>query len=56
MLLILPTIISLATSIKLRDIWMSKIAADGGAARIDILSWLSKMTLDVIGLAGILFQ
>ncbi|KDR80817.1 hypothetical protein GALMADRAFT_241271 [Galerina marginata CBS 339.88] len=39
-------------SIQLRDIWASEIAKDGGTDRIEVLSWLSKMTLDVIGLAG----
>ncbi|KAJ6566320.1 cytochrome P450 [Mycena capillaripes] len=33
----------------LRDIWARKI---GHSARIDVLDWLSKMTLDVIGQAG----
>ncbi|KAF8830625.1 hypothetical protein HHX47_DHR2000902 [Lentinula edodes] len=39
-------------SIELRDVWAARIAAGGGEARIDVLSSLSKMTLDVIGLAG----
>ncbi|KAI0358319.1 cytochrome P450 [Trametes cingulata] len=40
-------------SLELRDVWEGQIARDGGAfARIDVLSGLSKMTLDVIGLAG----
>ncbi|KAF8147753.1 cytochrome P450 [Mycena galopus ATCC 62051] len=36
----------------LRDIWAGQVANSDGAARVDILSWLSKTTLDVIGLAG----
>ncbi|KAJ7754371.1 cytochrome P450 [Mycena maculata] len=40
-------------SIQLRNIWASEIAsADDGAARIDVLSWTSKTTLDIIGQAG----
>ncbi|KAJ7121087.1 cytochrome P450 [Mycena epipterygia] len=40
-------------SIQLKDIWASEVASsDGGAARIDVLQWISKMTLDVIGQAG----
>ncbi|KAJ7262670.1 cytochrome P450 [Mycena haematopus] len=39
-------------SIELRDIWAGQVANANGAARIDILSWLSKATLDIIGLAG----
>lgn len=30
----------------------SEIAKNGDSAQVDILSWLSRMTLDVIGLAG----
>ena len=38
---------------QLRDIWATEVAKQGeGAVRIDALSWLSKTTLDVIGLAG----
>jgi hypothetical protein len=38
---------------KLRDIWASEIEQnDDKPTRIDVLSWLSKATLDVIGLAG----
>ncbi|KAJ6586473.1 cytochrome P450 [Mycena vulgaris] len=39
-------------SIHLRDIWAAQAAQSGGIARVDILSWLSKATLDIIGLAG----
>ncbi|KAJ8509529.1 hypothetical protein ONZ45_g8314 [Pleurotus djamor] len=39
-------------SIQLRDIWVSKANREGGSTRIESLSWLSRMTLDVIGLAG----
>ncbi|KAJ7606317.1 cytochrome P450 [Mycena rosella] len=39
-------------SAQLRDIWMRQIAEDSGSARIDVLVWLRKMTLDVIGQAG----
>ncbi|KAJ7698378.1 cytochrome P450 [Mycena rosella] len=39
-------------SIQLRDIWAAQAAQNGGVARVEILSWLSKATLDIIGLAG----
>jgi len=39
-------------AIELRDVWDSQITTEGGVARIDALSWLSRTTLDVIGLAG----
>ncbi|KAJ7144759.1 cytochrome P450 [Mycena crocata] len=39
-------------SLELRDIWAGQAAKSGGTARVDILSWLSKATLDIIGLAG----
>ncbi|KAJ3890390.1 cytochrome P450 [Lentinula edodes] len=37
---------------ELRDIWASQIQVDGNVAQVDALSWLSKMTLDVIGRTG----
>jgi len=43
-------------SMKLRDIWAAESAKQGGTGRIEVLSWLSKMTLDVIGLAGASYQ
>ncbi|KAJ7479070.1 cytochrome P450 [Mycena latifolia] len=39
-------------SIHLRDIWAANATQNGGVARVEILSWLSKATLDIIGLAG----
>ncbi|KAJ7436818.1 cytochrome P450 [Mycena latifolia] len=40
-------------SLELRNIWAGEIASTtSGAARIEALSWVSKMTLDVIGQAG----
>jgi hypothetical protein len=38
---------------QLRDIWAAESSKQGGSGRIDALSWLSKATLDVIGLAGV---
>jgi hypothetical protein len=38
---------------QLRDIWAAESSKQGGTGRIDVLSWLSKATLDVIGLAGV---
>jgi hypothetical protein len=37
---------------QLRDIWAAESVKEGGIGRVDALSWLSKLTLDVIGLAG----
>ncbi|KAJ7145531.1 cytochrome P450 [Mycena epipterygia] len=38
-------------SVQLRDVWIRQMA-NGGPTRIDVLSSLSKMTMDVIGEAG----
>ncbi|KAJ3480235.1 hypothetical protein NLI96_g8502 [Meripilus lineatus] len=47
------TSLFLEKSIQLRDIWATSLhETDDNGTRIDILSGLSKMTLDVIGLAG----
>ncbi|KAK7040252.1 hypothetical protein VNI00_009718 [Paramarasmius palmivorus] len=46
------TPIFLDKSVKLRDIWTSLIDPESGSTQVDALSWLSKMTLDVIGEAG----
>ncbi|KAJ7785145.1 cytochrome P450 [Mycena maculata] len=46
------TSIFVDTSIQLRDIWAAQVSKDGGVARIEVLHWLSKTTLDIIGLAG----
>ncbi|KAG2353762.1 cytochrome P450 [Suillus spraguei] len=46
------TDIFVSKSIKLRDIWSTMSVASEHTTRIDIMPWLSKMTLDVIGLAG----
>lgn len=37
---------------QLRDLWSHEIAKPDFKGRIDVLRWLSKMTLDVIGQAG----
>ncbi|KAJ7640602.1 cytochrome P450 [Mycena rosella] len=39
-------------SIQLRDIWAAQAAQNGGIVRVEVFSWLSKATLDIIGLAG----
>ncbi|KAJ7496540.1 cytochrome P450 [Mycena latifolia] len=39
-------------SVELRDIWAAQASNAGGTARLDAVSWLSKATLDIIGLAG----
>ncbi|KAJ7640464.1 cytochrome P450 [Mycena polygramma] len=46
------TEIFVTKSLELRDIWAGQIANAEGGARVDVLSWLSKATLDIIGLAG----
>ncbi|KAL0577364.1 hypothetical protein V5O48_004616 [Marasmius crinis-equi] len=55
------TSIFVEKSMELRDAWKRQVTMDSdpslnGAARINVLSWLSKMTLDVIGLAGFNYQ
>ncbi|KAJ7334856.1 cytochrome P450 [Mycena albidolilacea] len=50
------TEIFVSKSIELRDILTVQTANSNGAARIDILSWLSKATLDIIGLAGFNYE
>ncbi|KAJ7797749.1 cytochrome P450 [Mycena olivaceomarginata] len=44
------TSIFLEKSEELRNIWASQAAS--GAVRLDVLPWLNKTTLDIIGLAG----
>ncbi|KAJ7436134.1 cytochrome P450 [Mycena galericulata] len=44
------------TPSQLKDIWAAHAASNGGVARVDVLSWLSKATLDIIGLAGFNYQ
>ncbi|KAJ3724078.1 cytochrome P450 [Lentinula raphanica] len=39
-------------SIHLRDIWVSQMGSDNKPVRVEAQSWLSRMTLDVIGRAG----
>ncbi|KAF9265908.1 cytochrome P450 [Marasmius fiardii PR-910] len=57
------TTIFVDKALQLRDAWKSQIdlatnseAKADGTARLDVLSWLSKMTLDVIGLAGFNYE
>ncbi|KAK7028653.1 cytochrome P450 [Favolaschia claudopus] len=44
------TSIFLQKSAEMRDIWLSQSTTD--SMRVDVLSWLNKTTLDIIGLAG----
>ncbi|KAJ3557677.1 hypothetical protein NM688_g1344 [Phlebia brevispora] len=39
-------------ALELRDVWMSEMKQTGGATRIEVLSWLNRVALDIIGLAG----
>ncbi|KAJ6589747.1 cytochrome P450 [Mycena capillaripes] len=48
------TSIFVAKSLELRNIWATHAA--NGTARVDVLSWLNKTTLDIIGLAGFNFN
>ncbi|KAH7910533.1 cytochrome P450 [Hygrophoropsis aurantiaca] len=51
------TEVFLAKSIKLRDVLMTVSKDDeGNPKRTDVSSWLSRMTLDVIGLAGFNYE
>ncbi|KAF8188482.1 cytochrome P450 [Mycena galopus ATCC 62051] len=45
------TEIFIQKSLELRDIWASQ-TTESGAVRVDVIPWLSKATLDMIGLAG----
>ncbi|KAJ7452640.1 cytochrome P450 [Mycena latifolia] len=38
--------------VRLRDIWAAQVARNPSATRVEVLSWLRRMTLDVIGQAG----
>ena len=42
----------MTNNLKLRDVWATQLDQDASTARIDVLPWLSRMTLDVIGHAG----
>ncbi|KAJ6496338.1 cytochrome P450 [Mycena sanguinolenta] len=46
------TEIFIEKAVQLRDIWAAQAAKENGAARIEVMSWLRRMTLDVIGQAG----
>ncbi|KAI5118119.1 hypothetical protein M0805_008028 [Coniferiporia weirii] len=39
-------------ALQLRDIWKSEFKEEKDTQRIEVLSWLSRTTLDIIGLAG----
>ncbi|KAJ7023729.1 cytochrome P450 [Mycena alexandri] len=39
-------------SSQLRDVWMAETVSGGGAVKVNIIPWLDKATLDIIGLAG----
>ncbi|KAJ7241311.1 cytochrome P450 [Mycena haematopus] len=39
-------------AVQLRDIWAGQVAQGKGTAQIEVMSWLRRMTLDVIGQAG----
>ncbi|KAF8809593.1 cytochrome P450 [Phlegmacium glaucopus] len=39
-------------ALELRDIWSTEIAKHDGVGPIECLSWISRTTLDIIGLAG----
>ncbi|KIK52835.1 hypothetical protein GYMLUDRAFT_233155 [Collybiopsis luxurians FD-317 M1] len=43
-------------AVELREVWLSQVDAAGGTARINVLQWISRMTLDVIGRAGFNYE
>ncbi|KAJ7597102.1 cytochrome P450 [Mycena floridula] len=43
-------------SIELRDMWMAQLQSAGGGGSIEVLSWLNRATLDIIGLAGFNYE
>ncbi|KAJ3796242.1 cytochrome P450 [Lentinula aff. detonsa] len=43
-------------SMELKDLWSSRIIAAGGTVKLNVLDWISKMTLDVIGRAGFNYE
>ncbi|KAJ7128827.1 cytochrome P450 monooxygenase [Mycena crocata] len=50
------TEIFMEKSIQLRDVWSLEIAQATGPARLDVLIWLRRITLDIIGEAGFGYQ
>ncbi|KAF8214829.1 cytochrome P450 [Mycena galopus ATCC 62051] len=46
------TDIFLEKSLELRDVWSTEATSAGGVARVNVIPWLDKATLDIIGLAG----
>jgi hypothetical protein len=57
--LLSPAFSLISTIHQLRDVWSSQIESyektadpNSKGVRIDVLSWLSRATLDIIGLAG----
>jgi len=50
------TTIFVEKAIQLRDVWATESSKQGGTGRIDVLSWLSRATLDIIGLAGFNYE
>ncbi|KAJ4000730.1 cytochrome P450 [Lentinula boryana] len=43
-------------SMELKDLWSSRIITAGGTVKLNVLDWISKMTLDVIGRAGFNYE
>ncbi|KAJ7067692.1 cytochrome P450 [Mycena belliarum] len=52
----LVTEVFVEKSVQLRDIWAAQTAQGHGTARVEVMSGLRKMTLDVIGQAGFNYQ
>ncbi|KAG6820052.1 hypothetical protein H0H93_006067 [Arthromyces matolae] len=50
------TAIFVNKAIELRDVWLAEIERQGSEAHVDGLSWLSRATLDIIGLAGFKYK
>ncbi|KAJ7817689.1 cytochrome P450 [Mycena olivaceomarginata] len=43
-------------AVQLRDIWARQVAQKNGAGRVEVLSWLRHLTLDIIGEVGFNYQ
>ncbi|KAF7369399.1 hypothetical protein MVEN_00268900 [Mycena venus] len=50
------TEIFVENAVQLRDIWARQVAQQNGTGRVEVLSWLRHLTLDIIGQAGFNYQ
>lgn len=47
------TDIFIEKSLELRDIWEGEIHKRGAIGEMDVLAWMNRVALDIIGLAGV---